>query len=106
MKVDIDKLSETELIDLNNRIVERLRFLDRQRAHTQMMEFSVGDKVTFEPGGRPPVVGILTRYNRKTVTVITDQGERWNVAPSLLSKTDVSDKANVSSTKVVRLKRE
>ena len=27
MKIDIDKLTEAELIDLNNRIVERLRFL-------------------------------------------------------------------------------
>lgn len=26
------------------------------------------------------VVGCLTRYNKKTVTVITDIGERWNVA--------------------------
>jgi len=29
MKIDIDKLTEAELIDLNNRIVERLRFLSR-----------------------------------------------------------------------------
>jgi hypothetical protein len=28
MNVDIDKLSETELIDLNHRIVARLRFLN------------------------------------------------------------------------------
>lgn len=27
MKIDIDALTEAELIDLNNRIVERLRFL-------------------------------------------------------------------------------
>jgi len=28
----------------------------------------------------------LTRYNKKTVTVITDSGEHWNVAPSVLHK--------------------
>ena len=33
MKIDIDKLSEAELITLNNRIVERLRFLNQKRAH-------------------------------------------------------------------------
>lgn len=27
MKIDIDKLTEAELVELNNRIVERLRFL-------------------------------------------------------------------------------
>lgn len=32
MKIDIDKLTEAELIDLNNRIVERLRFLNQMRA--------------------------------------------------------------------------
>jgi hypothetical protein len=31
-KIDIDKLSEAELIDLNHRIVERLRFLSQMCA--------------------------------------------------------------------------
>ncbi len=84
MKIDIDKLSEAELIDLNNRIVERLRFLNQMRAHAQMLEFKIGDRVAFQPEDRPVVVGMLTRYNRKTVTVITDGGQRWNVAPRLL----------------------
>ena len=34
MKIDIDKLSEEELVDLNHRIVERLRFLNQMRAHS------------------------------------------------------------------------
>ena len=29
---------------------------------------------------------MITRYNRKTVTVITDDGEQWNVAPRFLQK--------------------
>jgi hypothetical protein len=29
MRIDIDKLTEAELIDLNNRIVARLQFLAR-----------------------------------------------------------------------------
>jgi hypothetical protein len=36
MKIDIDKLTEAELVDLNNRIVERLRLLHQMRAHAQM----------------------------------------------------------------------
>ena len=47
MKIDIDKLSEEELIDLNHRIVERLRFLSQMRAHSQMLDFKIGDRVTF-----------------------------------------------------------
>jgi len=76
MKIDIDKLTEAELIDLNNRIVERLRFLNQIRAHAKMLDFKIGDRVSFEPEGRPVVIGMLTRYNKKTVTVITDSGER------------------------------
>ena len=29
---------------------------------------------------------MLTRYNRKTVTVISDTGQRWNVSPRLLRR--------------------
>jgi len=86
MSIDIDNLSEDELIDLNHRIVERLRFLEQKRAHDAMLRFSIGERVTFTPRGRSPVTGMLTKYNRKTVTIITDDGHRWNVAPSLLKK--------------------
>ena len=51
MKIDIDKLSEEELIDLNHRIVERLRFLSQMRAHSKMLDFRIGDRVTFQPAG-------------------------------------------------------
>ena len=85
-KFDIDGLTETELIDLNNRVVERLRFLHQARAHSRMLEFSVGDRVSFHPEGSEPLLGVLTRYNRKTVTVVTEQGQRWNVSPNLLRK--------------------
>lgn len=87
-KINIDQLSESELIDLHNRVVERLRFLNQMRAHSQMLEFSIGDRVVFEPTGRPPVEGMLTRYNKKSVTVITDDGQRWNVSPDFLRKVE------------------
>src|SRR6266536_3637720 len=88
MKIDIDGLTEAELIDLNNRIVERLKFLNQMRAHAKMLEFRIGDRVSFEPEGRSLVVGMLTRYNKKTVTVISDSGEHWNVSPKFLRRAD------------------
>ena len=101
MRIEIDKLTEAELVDLNNRIVARLRFLREMHAHAAMLEFRIGDQVEFQPDGRPPVVGVLTRYNKTTVTVITDSGERWNVAPAALrrvaeqSRTAPSDPAQI-----------
>ena len=88
MKIDIDKLTETELIDLNNRIVERLKLLSQMRAHEQMVQFKIGDRVSFQPVGHPILLGMLVRYNRRSVTVITDAGQRWNVAPTLLRRSD------------------
>ena len=84
--IDIDKLTEAELVDLNNRIVARLRFLNHMRAHSQMLEFKIGDRVAFQPDARPEMVGVLTRYNKKTVTIITDSGQRWNASPALLRR--------------------
>ena len=83
-RISIDHLSEAELIDLNHRIVQRLRLLSQVQAHKAMLQFRIGDRVTFEPQGGLPVFGILTRYNKKSVTVITDDGHRWNVSPRFL----------------------
>jgi hypothetical protein len=86
MKIDIDTLTEAELTDLNHRIVERLRRLNRTRAHKAMLELSLGERVCFQPDGRALLFGIVTRYNTKTVTVITENGEHWNVAPAALRR--------------------
>jgi hypothetical protein len=86
MKIDIDRLTEAELVDLNHRVVERLRLLQQMRSHVQMLEFKVGERVQFQPDGHPPVTGVLTRYNRKTVTVIAETGQQWNVAPQFLQR--------------------
>jgi hypothetical protein len=105
MKIDISQLSETELIDLDNKIVERLRFLRQMRTHEQMLRFNIGERVTFQPEGQLPVVGMLTRYNRKTVTVITDDGQHWNVSPRFLRKV-VSESVKNTKNNVVRLKKD
>ena len=86
MKINIEGLTEAELSELNHKVVERLRFLQQTRAHERMLDFAIGDRVTFTPDGRAPMAGILTRYNKKTVTVITDSGQQWNIAPGFLSK--------------------
>jgi hypothetical protein len=103
MRIDIDRLTEAELIDLNNRIVARLRFLHQMHAHARMLDFKIGDRVSFQSEGRAVVVGMLTRYNRKTVTVITDSGERWNVAPALLRRPDDTRGTGPTAPSVIQL---
>ena len=84
--IDIDQLSERELIDLNHRIVARLRMLRELKAHASMLTFRIGEHVTFHPEGQAPVLGVITRYNKKTVSILTDDGQRWTVAPQLLRR--------------------
>jgi hypothetical protein len=103
MKIDIDQLSEAELIDLNHRIVERLRFLDQMRAHVEMLEFKIGDRVSFHPPGQGQIEGMLTRYNKKTVTVITDSGQKWNVSPAVLSRIKLTKSTNTAGSNLVLL---
>jgi hypothetical protein len=104
-KINIDGLTEGELIDLNNRVVERLRFLHQARAHSRMLEFSVGDRVSFQPEGHDALFGVLTRYNKKTVTVITEQGQRWNVAPTMLRRVKDVGNADNARANIVELRK-
>jgi hypothetical protein len=104
MRIDIDRMTEAELIDLNHRIVERLRFLQQMRAHSKMLEFSIGDRVTFQPDAGPAVVGVIVRYNRKTVSLVADDGRRWNISPGLLQRAPVRDAK--AGDNVVQLRRE
>lgn len=85
MPIDIDHLTPEELMALNHRIVERLKFLEAMQAHRDMMAFNIGARVSFDApeGGR--LLGTLVKFNRKTVTVMTDNGQRWNISPHLLS---------------------
>ena len=105
MAIDIDKLTEPELIDLNNRIVARLKFLHQMRAHASMLEFSLGERVSFQPDGHPVLFGVITKYNRKSVTVITENGQHWTVAPTFLRKLKPVREANSEGAQVINLQK-
>ncbi len=93
MLVEIDSLTESELIDLNRRIVARLRFLQQARTHVSMLHYRVGERVTFHPPGRRSQTSVITRYNKKTVTIVTNEGQHWNVAPQFLQHVESRDNA-------------
>jgi hypothetical protein len=67
------------------------------RSHSAMMDFRVGERVKFRPDGSPELLGTLTRYNKKTVTVVTDAGQHWNVSPALLSRANSPGTATANS---------
>lgn len=83
--IELDELSYDELLDLNDRIIARLKHLDAADALNAMMKFNLGAKVCFDSSKHGMQVGILIKFNQKTVTVLTDDGRRWKVSPQMLS---------------------
>jgi hypothetical protein len=80
----IKRLNEEDLLFLNRLIVERLKLISQARSTRLMVRFTRGDRVGFQaPDGRK-LEGMVLRLNKKTVSVATDDGHQWNVAPGLL----------------------
>jgi hypothetical protein len=104
MHIDIDQLTEDELVELNHRIVERLKFLENMHAHREMMQFTPGEKVSFEASGRGKQTGTITKLNKKTVSVITENGRKWNVSPQLLNKIKQVQEISKESAKVMQIR--
>jgi len=84
--IDLTKFSEEELVQLNRRIVERLRSLHQGRCYKDLAQFKLGDAVCFTPEHGHVVVGTVVRLNQKTATVAARDGRQWRVSPSFLSR--------------------
>ncbi len=87
-EIDLSKLTEDELAELNHEVVTRLKMLRQMRRYEQMAAFKPGDRVSFESELRGCMVsGVVIRCNQKSVTLHADTGEQWRVTPGLLMKT-------------------
>ena len=104
MPIDIDGLSLEELHQLNHRVVERIKMLRTMQAHVDMMAFNLGARVSFDSQeGRQ--LATLVKYNRKTVTVLTDDGRQWRVSPSLLAAFNDVDQSPAADDQAVDSKK-
>ena len=83
MHINIDNMTEDELLALNQRVIARLKLLQQQNTVNSMVRFQVGQRVSFDPDGRMRT-GVLLKFNPKTVVVLTDEGQRWKVSPQFL----------------------
>lgn len=80
----INHLGAEDLAFLNRLIVERLKLISQARSTRLMANFTKGDRVGFQTTDGRMVEGSVMRLNKKTVSIVTDEGQRWNVAPGLL----------------------
>ncbi len=90
MNFDIDNLSKEKLLELNHRIVERLKYLSDRETLGLLGKFRVGDVVEFRNEGTM-TRGTVIRINRKTLSIRTKEG-RWNLPPQSLRKIKESEK--------------
>ncbi len=81
----IEDMSIDQLLELNKYICRRIDELQDQENLQALSQLrGVGLKVTFE-GREGPVLGIVTKINRKSVIVLGDDGARqYKISPGLL----------------------
>jgi hypothetical protein len=108
ININIDNLTEDELLALNRRVIARLKLIQQHNTLNSMIKFEVGQRVSFDPDGRMRT-GVLIKFNPKTVVVLTDDGQRWKVSPQLIrhliDSANSSTSSSVSSSKVTTLRR-
>lgn len=104
MVFDITKLAESELIELNRRIVERLQLIRSAKNLTQLARFSVGMIVEFDAEDGRTITGTVARLNQKTATVITVAG-RWRVSPAFLRPVPAVNGSATPAPRVVAMPR-
>ncbi|MGL0957762.1 hypothetical protein ABMX86_22835 [Vibrio vulnificus] len=77
--MDIDTLTRTELIELNNRIVARLESMDELEVQSKRQQFTLGSPAEFVDDKGTARVCVVVKFNKKTISVSTANGERWNI---------------------------
>lgn len=102
----IQRMSEDDLRFLNRVIIDRLKLLHQVRSTVMLANFNVGDRVRFCTGADNEKTGVVIRLNKKTATVATDDGQRWNVHPGFLSAATVTTTDNPGQRPVAEIKRE
>ncbi len=86
-EIDLSRFTRDELVDLHNRIVDRLRLIDTVASQAALSRLKVGQSVRFDAGAAGIKTGVLVKRNIKTATVLV--GDRaWRVSPELLAPAD------------------
>jgi len=79
-------MREEDLLFLNRMVVERLNLLAHARSTVQLAQFAEGDRVEFTTNDGALKRGSVVRLNKKTASLLTDDGQQWKVSPALLRK--------------------
>lgn len=81
----IRSLSNDELTWVYHQTGDKLRFIQRANELCALQDFQMLDRVFFHHNYEH-IEGVVVRVNQRTLSVVTDQGRRWTVAPQYLKK--------------------
>ena len=98
----IRQLDQRDLRYLNQMIVDRLKLINQAHSTAMLSHFNVGDRVSFLSSTGEPLAGIVIRINKKTASIVTDEGERWNVSPSLLTVDGAEPESTASHSELLQ----
>jgi hypothetical protein len=82
----LEELHYEELVTLNRAVVARIKQLNALKAQCELQRFRVGNQVQFISSEGDLIIGTIVRLNKKTVSLVTEEGAHWKVSPSLLKK--------------------
>ena len=99
----IRSLGEDDLRFLNRLIVDRLKLIHQARSTVMLANFGVGDRVRFPTNAGDEKTGVIIRLNKKTASIVTDDGHRWNVHPIFLTAEALQNAGNARQESIARI---
>ena len=93
---NINNLTEQQLLELNNKIVDRIKELRRQQSRKNKQSLHVGQKVSFKNYQGLTLTGSIVKVKRTRAIVEVSSGNleyvnhttRWDVALNMLNPID------------------
>ena len=82
----VESLPEEQLKLLNEIVCTRLNYLQTLKDTRSMARFTPGDTVTFRDKQGFLQTGTVMKLNKKTVSVLNEDGRKWNVSPTYLER--------------------
>jgi len=82
----LESMSNEDLRILYGRIADQLNSRRSAEKAAMLTRFDVGDRVEYTAASGKLVRGMVWKINRKTASVVCEDGNKWNVSPEFLRK--------------------
>lgn len=96
-EIDLTKYTVDELLELNNKIVSRIKEMRKNQVEEQVKKLKMGDIVTFNQA-EVKIYSMVLNISRNKVTVIAENRKRYTVHAMALTQED--DKGNNIKNKI------